>query len=173
MPLLIKGHVDDQEPTIECDGYIPLVLRWTRSSLFPPIYWRLGDFEYSLIELGVNEQTGAICEVTVTSLASITEGLPFPKVGPTEFLSGLPCCDLKLWPEEVRRIDERSEIQAFYEKSTFLLRIIRSSSQINSPSRVEYRSGNVCFRLDQENALREIEVRNLSEIQMENLVSCV
>ena len=173
MPLLIHGFVDDQEPTIECDGYIPIVLRWTHSSRFPPIYWRVGDFEKSLVEIGVNEQTGAICKVTVTSLDSITDSFPGSKDKVAESLKGLPCCDLKLWSGETRRIDEKSIVCAYYDNNTFLLKIEECLSSVNRPCVVEYCTGNVRFRLNQENSLCELEVQNLSKMEIENLVSSI
>lgn len=169
MHLTLTGSIKDQSPGHECDGYVPLVLRWPKSASFPPLYWRLGDFERTLIELGINDENGAICKVTVTSVERLAEMEP-EHWSVESVVLGLPCCDLTLWADDERRIDERCEVKAYLVGRKFVLTV--DESTISSLKKA-YRSGNVAFIVDEADRLRVLEVVDLSDAEAAELrVAC-
>jgi hypothetical protein len=65
--LKVVGSITEGPSTVKSDGYIPLAWRCRYESI--PLYWSTGDFDTSLLEIGLDPQTGALCMVTIITAA--------------------------------------------------------------------------------------------------------
>ena len=52
---------------VVCDmsGYTPFVAEFSDERTPTPVYWRIGDFDRSLIEIGLNENSGCVSNVAL------------------------------------------------------------------------------------------------------------
>lgn len=66
--LKIESYKDVQEELIEYDLYIPINIKFgNQSDINAPIfYWRTGDFQESLIEVGIGKEEKEIRTITLT-----------------------------------------------------------------------------------------------------------
>lgn len=67
MALILIEEKACENLTIDIDEYIPFIVE-IESGLTPPLYWRGGDGELSLIEIGLNKNNGAVCSATLTKI---------------------------------------------------------------------------------------------------------
>jgi hypothetical protein len=132
-----------------------------------PLYWRTGDFKKSLLEIGLNQNTGAICRVTVTLIGSYsTTGLGDPTEVTTAH-AGLPICDIGDWPKD------RFKDEPF----TFATLMGEDSVSIwvapEAPLRNIYEVGPVCFATDGVGFLRLLQFKNLSRFNLDRVRTTV
>lgn len=83
---------------IQIDHDIYLDLTIEKVSAFPPLYWRLNDPEYNLIEIGVSRDSGMLMSITIplyNGLLFPLETLNYYDKNRTSF--GIPIFDLSLW----------------------------------------------------------------------------
>lgn len=73
--LKIESYKDVQEELIEYDLYIPINIKFgNQSDINAPIfYWRTGDFQESLIEIGIGKEEKEIRTITLTICNNVYE----------------------------------------------------------------------------------------------------
>ncbi|MBV4414593.1 hypothetical protein J0B02_17585 [Enterobacteriaceae bacterium YMB-R22] len=83
---------------ITIDGYVPVDVKLIDSQKLPPLYWRVGNGERSLLELAVLPENGLLSSITLVmiELGSIhkTDSLP---VHFSNCVRGLPVVNTELW----------------------------------------------------------------------------
>ena len=96
--------VIDVAPVCDChllmDAYIPLWLRCSKSTEVP-IYWRTGNFDTSLLEIGLDSEKGMICAITLTSIDPdrfVVEETPIRAVSS---VFGMPIFDIIEWKDDL------------------------------------------------------------------------
>ncbi|WP_147424399.1 hypothetical protein [Vogesella indigofera] len=50
---------------IKNEDYLPFHISFPSEETSTPIYWRTGNFENKLIEIGINEKSGSICSIAL------------------------------------------------------------------------------------------------------------
>jgi hypothetical protein len=95
--------------TLQLEDYLPISFRCADAASPIPLYWRTGDFKKSLLEIGLNQNTGAICKVTVTLIGSYSRTEIDDSTEVTTVHAGLPICDVSDWPKDRFR-DELSPL---------------------------------------------------------------
>jgi hypothetical protein len=128
-----------------------------------PLYWRTGDFKKSLLEIGMNENTGAICKVTVPLIGncSTTESEDF--LDATRVKSSLPLCDISDWPKE-RFKDEPFTFATLVGKDSVLIWLTPTV-----PVKTIYEIGQVHFGADGEGNLRLLQFKILSRVNLDHV----
>ena len=146
---------------IECDGYVPLIARSVGCTAFPLQYWRTGDFKKSLVEVGADPSNGAICKITVTSLAGIgSNALQLTDLSATQ--AGLPCISLEDWAGSSRK-DVEQPVNAALLGNRLVLQFGPPKAQLTSA----IRNGRVVFQVDQSRTIYGIEFLDLSAKELE------
>lgn len=149
---------------ITCDGYVPVDIRFEGSFVWPPYYWRTGDFERSLIEIGVDPQTGTICKVVVVCIGDLeNEGSAGNKLT-SEAVNGLPCANLAIWADERTRVDENMKVSTTLGKDR--LRFLFGDTKKRLANTIS--CDRVAFLVDEQNKLSGFEIRELSSNELEN-----
>lgn len=102
--LRVVGSVSADDCWIVMDEYVPLRLRCSHKPDVP-IYWRTGNFDTSLLEVGLHPDTGAICTVTVTGtdLFDPSGFRVMPNATSASAMSrirGMPICNIAGWPSD-------------------------------------------------------------------------
>jgi hypothetical protein len=160
----VESILPGRNATVQCDGYVPMIVRLDGDFQFPPKYWRTGDFKKSLVEIGIDQSSGAICKVTVTSV----NGLEPNATQQTELVSleyGLPCVNPTNWDEAKNRIDVEQDVAASLVGDRFIIRFGSGGAHlVNS-----VRCGRLVFQIDDDNTLRGIEVADLTQEEIDNL----
>lgn len=163
-------QIDTIYPTvaveIECDGYVPLVIRfdgYKGPTSFAPKYWRTGDFKHSLIEVGVTPSSGVICKIVLTSLRPL-QSEPTVTDVPSN-ATGLPSASLSQWADDQERVDFEQDVTG----SLVDRELTVVFGNVASTSLKRIACDRVTFLIDQFEALRGIQVGNLSEQEVENI----
>lgn len=144
------------------DDYVPFTFRCKETASVQPLYWRIGNFKDSLIEIGINQNSGAVCALTITCfikpIATLQED-DFELVAENTY-EGVPICDIRNWPSD-RFWDDLIEFKAIFEKDKLYI-------LINSPTdiRHSYRVGNLVFGFDSGANLSWLEINNLSSVDI-------
>ncbi len=159
----INSFLPGCDATVEFDGYVPMIARVKGDFQFPPNYWRTGDFKQSLVEIGVDKSTGAICKVAVVSLNKLhndaAEKADLDSIG-----LGLPCVKTDAWNNSTIRIDVEQEVSA----SLIDDRLVIQFGSVETHFRNAVRCGRLVFQVGDENILCGIEVTDLSPKEIEN-----
>lgn len=166
--------IDSIQPVVPvdvgCDGIVPLIIRFDNYD-GPNValgwvlnYVMIRDSEDSLIEVGVDPDSGAICEVTVVSVPGLLNE-PISPIGTLERIAeGLPRAVLATWSNEQMYVDEEHEVTASLVGNRLTLAF--DGFDQSMPNSV--RCDRVIFLIDESNTLRGIELRDLSEGEIEN-----
>ena len=157
---------------VECDGYVPLVIRFDgyyALDFWVPIYWRTGDFERSLVEIGVNPSSGAICEVVLVCLPGIETTALVSAEASDE--TGLPGASLSQWPVESQWSEAivRTDVNQRVVGSLVNGELILLFGDVDSASLRHIRCDRVAFLIDPSRNLRGLRVADLSPREIENL----
>lgn len=94
--LRIKSSVEPTQftPICEVDEDVPIRYRAEKSLVPGLVYWRIGDFKKSLIEVGVHGETGLLHKVTITSV--LPSQITYQSFATEPCDRGLPVCDLSI-----------------------------------------------------------------------------
>lgn len=153
--------------SIECDGYVPIIVEFAGGFEWPPKYWRTGDFETSLIEIGVDPRDKTICSITVTSLSSLPEKSKSEALPLEDFQPGLPRADPAIWSQEQWYVDDKCEVKAVLIED----QLIVAFGDLDQPMTNSVICGQVVFLIDKMNVLRGFTIHGLTEREIENLRS--
>ncbi|WP_078557064.1 hypothetical protein [Bacillus alkalicellulosilyticus] len=146
------------------DNYIPLSVRWDSNSRIENsnLFFRTGDLESTLLEIGIEPSKGIINSITLTLVNDIEiidhnffENIP----GKT----GLPAFNILNWGESRYR-DELMNFKLLFSQEN--LYIIFSGNLKVSNKIVSER---VSFGFNEENILSFISIENLTKLEIEKL----
>jgi hypothetical protein len=162
--LNIINLVSTLDESLEIDPYIPVKIRWGQWNLIdePTIYWRVGDFKNSLVEIGVSSNSGLIRSFTFVCSKDIF--LTNAQVlWPKSYDEGTPMFDISEWPEN-GRLDEQGLAEIYFNGDD--LSVLFSHSLIIKKTTV---SGRVCFGFNNDNNLCAIKIFDLTEEEKEQI----
>lgn len=162
--LYIESNLPATDATVECDGYVPLIVRLKGDFQFPAKYWRIGDFNQSLVEIRIDPSNGALYRVTITLLKELL-GEPLPQVHFDSIPEGLPCTSVSIWEDGSNRIDVEQPVLA----SLFDNRLVLRFGEIVDALPNSTRCGRLAFLIDEKHVLRGIEVCDLTGEEIDNL----
>lgn len=168
--LNVKETVNSSKPTIEFDEYIPFTVEFEAGSSPSPFYWRVGDGKSSLMEIGLNNHSGAVQSITLTSIkleniiqADRTIPSNLPKV------NGLPICDLSQWFTDCSDDFSGNFLDEF--NLDIYLKIGKSAISIliaGADMAVRYiKNNSVWFGIDSNDMLVTIDITELSSSDIE------
>lgn len=152
---------------IECDGYVPLIIRFDNYQApcqFAPNYWRFGDFRRSLIEVAVNPSNLAICKIVFTSLPRLSEKLTLGDE--TSIVFGLPIASPSQWSDTKNRIDIVGDV--FTSLSDGKLMVLLGDTQPSMHD--EIRCDSVTFFVNTDREIYGLQVNHLSEQDIANFI---
>ncbi|MCR8982539.1 hypothetical protein [Brevibacillus laterosporus] len=157
--MLRKIRIQEIEhETLELDDYIPFNVYWKTPFAFPIQYWRTGDLEKSLIEMGINSESGELLSITLTMLHSVSYESPIflhSKKDIDQF--GIPVFDISAW-ENIRFIDEPIDFQSFFFNGRLIIALDDKKTVASMLS-----SEHIKFYFDSNHFLIAFELGNLSE----------
>ena len=151
--------------SITIDDYTPLKIRW--GELTPRFYWRMGNIKTSLLELGIDRATHAICGLSVTLPGKVIKSSEIDISKGIQKIAGLPKCKInqeQLGNENCLDYPAPFEIH-LYKTGVFLL--LAASKEIKFQIVAERAS----FYLDKNKRLSLIAVDNLSASEMNCLTA--
>lgn len=164
-------RIDTISPTvpveIECDGYVPLVVRYDGykgPTSMAPKYWRTGDFKHTLIEVAVNPSSGAICKMVVTSLRPL-QSEPIAINVPSN-KTGMPCVSMSQWANDQERVDIEQDVTASLVDRE--LTVVFGKVEPTSLKRIV--CDRMTFLINHFDEFRGITVGNLSEQEVANIL---
>lgn len=151
---------------IECDSYVPVIIRFDGYEgpiSWVPKYWRTGDFKRSLIEIGMNPNSGAICKIVLTLLCDVVS---HPIAGEaTSERSGLPIAAMSPWRDGQSRVDIKQVIaNALTENELTVLFGVREFAELD-----KVMCGRVAFLIDRQARLCGLQVVRLNSQEIDNL----
>lgn len=149
---------------IECDGYVPLVIRMHGDASWPPQYWRTGDFKKSLVEIAIDPSTGTICKIVVTSICDVSTASHLTNVANMQPRSGVPNAKLTIWDSDQTRVDVKGVVRGSLEGRTFTV-TFGDYQEINSVVNCD----RVNFLLNSTDDLFGFQVIELTEQEVEDL----
>ena len=165
--LRVISSIDVKDCSLQTDEYIPISFQCSEAASLIPLYWRTGDFKKSLIEVGLNKNTGAICTVTVTAIGSCSRTRVGGSVEATNIHLGLPVCEISNWPED------RFKDEPF----TFVTLVGEDSLSIwiapKAPLKSVYEIGPASFVTDTEGYLRLLHFKDLSPFDIDRIIKTV
>lgn len=131
-----------------------------------PFYWRTGDFKKSLLEIGLNQNTGAICKVTVTLIGSHYK-MEVEDSTTTIAHDSLPICDVSEWPKDKFK-DEPFGFSTLIGEDSVSIWIAPEA-----PLKMTYEIGRVGFAADREGYLRLLRFKDLSRFELDRVMKTV
>jgi hypothetical protein len=94
----IKTFPDTFRVERKVHRHIPLTVRIQKELQPHPLYWRLVDPKFNLIEIGLEDFTGRLVSITVTNYNGPVFPLPtIRESAPTRNAEGVPGFDVSLW----------------------------------------------------------------------------
>lgn len=99
--LKVIGSKEPSSATVEFGEYVPLTVEFNDERLpAAPFYWRIGNFVNSLVEIGINRQSGAVAKIGLVAYSEsdlLSKSFDFLNVRCT---AGLPVIDTDGWPND-------------------------------------------------------------------------
>jgi hypothetical protein len=167
--LKVIGSHDPKQSLLEIDGYNPFRFYCRDNPHFVPFYWRTGDFEHSLMEIGINPDNGALAKIVVTFCDDYTKHQMSWNRPSEPITHGVPIFDLDPWPRtndfKDNFRDESYPFKAIIGKD-FASYWVQGETKIQS----YYIYDKLCIGVDIENSVRKIEFMNLSEADIQNVI---
>ena len=164
--LRITGVTEVANCTLEIDDYIPISVRCAEVSSLTPLYWRTGDFKRSLLEIGLNQSTGAICKVTVTLIGRYLKAKA-EDFAEAAVVRGLPICDISEWPSD-RFKDESFTFPTFVGEDSLSIWVAPQAPL----SRI-YEVSQIRFAADDEGYLRLMQFTDINQADLERVMKSV
>ena len=151
---------------IECDGDIPLTARFGGYSgpiFWAPKYWRTGNFEQSLLEIGVNPLSGEVCTIDLVAIDRFRDKLTLNIQPCSE--TGIPVTSLSQWSDDLRTIDVKQEIIGSLVDRELTVIFGEAESAICKV----VKCGRFAFYVDGLTDLRGFRVKELTPSELENV----
>ena len=165
--LRFKEKTKSLESSVEFDEYVPFTVEFESDSMFPPLYWRVGNGSTSLMEIGINKGSGAAHSITLTSIQSDSV-----RVVKREYVSsvsekeGLPIFDLSAWKNENCPDEFASNFIDNFDLGLELTlgQDFISVSIVGGMEPYQFiKNNNVIFGIDIEGNLTNVDIINLSQ----------
>lgn len=160
----IARQVPACEFVVTFDGYLPMDAQSIKEHTVPLNRFRTGDFRRSLLEIGVDPLTGAICRITLTSIDGLSRDSEI-SAEPEVEMNSLPCIDLDQWPKDSTRLDMENTVTAALSNNRLQIRL----GEIRKFHSFPFRNGRVCFYEDNNHSIYRIDVLDLSCQEIEAL----
>ena len=163
----IVGSTEVDNCTFQVSDYGPISVRCAEAISLTSLYWRTGDFKKSLLEIGLNQSTGAICKVTVTLIGNYLKKT-VEDFGEASFLRGcLPICDISGWPSD-RFKDESFAFTTLIGEDTVSIWVAPEA-----PISTIYQCGQIRFVADGEGYLRLMQFTDVNEFDLDLVIRSV
>lgn len=117
--LKIIGLKRDEKVVAEFGDYLPFKFDLTDGESCNCVYWRLGNFKSSLIEIGVDRKSGVVASFSLVIFDCFERGVPELSTSLRAEV-GVPCFSVDCWHEEML-LDERAEVRVFYDSNKMML----------------------------------------------------
>ena len=160
-------HVDGV--LVRVDPFVPLTIELQDDGCSTPLYWRGRTDDGSLVEVAVSPEDGTLRSITVTSIPKERVVRSIRPLGTQTSEAGIPQADLSLWPAERREfaenfVDEMVPLQLLLGGSNAILWFCRSPEPASW-----HQAGDVLFGVTDDGFLSCIEVRALSDEQLDTI----
>lgn len=136
---------------IKKEDYLPFHISFPSEETSTPIYWRAGNFESKLIEIGINEKTGSICSIALILPGRVDKNQT-KNMATKKSIQGFPVFQISEWPKETFK-DEPCEFNVFLKKGSITIEFSREKE-----TNFVYTSHNVEFGFDSNNILIWIDI---------------
>lgn len=117
--LKIIGLKRDERVVAEFGDYLPFKFDLIDGEGCNCVYWRLGNFKSSLIEIGVDRKNGVMVSFSLVIFDCFERGVPEWNTSLREE-AGVPCFSVDCWCEEMV-LDERAEVRVFYDSNKIMI----------------------------------------------------
>ena len=117
--LKIIGLKRDEKVVAEFGDYLPFKFDLTDGESCNCVYWRLGNFKSSLIEIGVDRKSGVVASFSLVIFDCFERGVPELSTSLRAEV-GVPCFSVDCWHEEML-LDERAEVRVFYDSNKIMI----------------------------------------------------
>ncbi|ENJ9654212.1 hypothetical protein AB2T14_001835 [Clostridium botulinum] len=158
---------DKELVNIEFDRYVPLNIEfgsWNVSEE-STIYWRIGDFKKSLIEIGIGKNKGELRSITLT-LAENVYKLDNLKNENLKVVEGMPKIQVDNFENETY-IDEKGDIKVYIGSDTVC--IVFSENEVIS----FIKNYNIEFGIDSNEMISRIIVKNVKNSEKDILADAL
>lgn len=169
MMLIFKEENMCKDISIDIDEYIPFAVEVkSQESSSPPLYFRCGDGKHSLMEIGLNRESGSVCSATLTTiLADRVNETELPANSDLPETTGLAAFDVSAW-------DSRSDNYADNFEDSFgsEITLIVGGDYLTlrfegSEKPVRYiKNGQLRFGIASDGRLSTLDILNLTEDQV-------
>ena len=163
-----------QTVELSMDSYIPMMFRNLTEKCPSPYYWRTGNLTNQLLEIGLNPDTGAIYEVTISVIDTIRQIPDEHFLVYNDIAPGIPVCDLSIWPPRQTITDWHKE-NFVDEKRAFVTTISANSLIIQlcdmTTLHKGYKVESVFFGTDVYGCLCSLEFQNIASNHLTDLLS--
>ena len=94
--LRVISNTTADQCAVETNGYTPLIVEFENNRTSSPIYWRAGNYDTSLIGIGLNPNTGCFSSISLLMFDSMNESLSTSV--PLIVERCMPVFDIFEWP---------------------------------------------------------------------------
>jgi len=159
--LKIIGSKDCCDPQVEFGEYLPLKIFCGDKFFNSKSYWRVGNFQSSLMEIEIDQESLQLMAVSVIISDEVIWGLPEIDFSCAKVDNGWPVIDVKEWPMDGIK-DEEISFRIFVDDKNIFIQMChqKTTSKVISVN-------NVAFGVDSNNFLIWIMASNL---KIENLI---
>lgn len=175
--LKLKEKINCLATSVVFDEYVPFTAEFESDFMSPPLYWRIGDGKSSLMEIGLNESSGVVLSITLTSIKSENvrnENESY--VSRASEIEGLPIFDLSAW-KNGKCADEFAS--NFIDEFNFDLELTLgqdfiSVSIIDGMEPTQYiKNDSVIFGVDIDGRLTNVDIVNMSKEDIKTIGSAI
>lgn len=142
---------------VEYDLYIPIDIKLgKRNNVSESIlYWRIGDFEKTLVEIGIERNNKEICSITLVICDKVYESEKIYN----SFQSMIIGCPMVVLNnlEERAYIDESKSVEVYFEKNNVYILFSKNDAKVCIIN------GNIEFLVDAENNWVGICIKDIAE----------
>ena len=149
--------------SVDMSGYTPFIAEFQNQKSQVPIYWRIGNFDNTLLEIAINSHSGCISSVSILMLSEPIY-MPLTEKNELSVEVCMPIIEVEKWPED-GDLDIHSDFKVCgYDNS---LRLILSNDI--KPVKI-YRNQSVDFFVGSAGELIGIEFSNLDKAELSDLL---
>lgn len=168
--LTVKEVSQSSKPTITLED-LTLAVSWDTRDSYVPLYWRIGDFSQSLIEIGIHEKNNKIISFNLVIADCVLSHAESPKLlenGTIPIHNGIPICDVSRW-----HLDNsyKSHFIDEHEPFTVYIGSNRVSIILGNITAIHHglRTNKVTFGISDKNEIRVVEFDEFSDLDIEKL----
>lgn len=167
--LKVRGYCPPKFTKVEVDLYIPITIKlgtWNVSEE-PTTYWRFGDFNKSMIEIGIARNSGDLRSITLMICENVyKKDYEHPGLCDPDRLVGLPVIHSNQLNGEMYN-DEKGTLEVFLGGSTLYIKL--SESEVVSYIKNEP----IEFGIDHEDRICGILIKEINEREKSILIEAL